>query len=103
MPTAVPEPTATFMLEVPDPGAVIVLGLRVTVVPVGLPVADSVTALLKPPPIAVVIVEVPCAPCVKLSDDGLALTVKVGCGAVTVKLTVVVCCSPPPLAVTVMG
>jgi hypothetical protein len=78
------------MLDVPDPGAGIVLGLKLTVVLVGTPEADNPTALLNPPPIVVVIVDVPCVPCIKLNKAGLAAMVKLGCDAVTVKLTVVV-------------
>ena len=43
----------------PPPGAAIVLGLKLTVVPLGAPVADRLMALLKPPLTVVVIVEVP--------------------------------------------
>ena len=50
------------MDEVPDPGAGIVAGLKLTLVPLGAPVAVSATELLNPPLIAVVIVEVPCVP-----------------------------------------
>ena len=39
------------------------LGFKLTVVPVGAPVAVKFTALLKPPPTAVVMVDVPCVPC----------------------------------------
>ena len=47
------------MVELPEPGAGIGLGLKLTVVPEGTPDADSVIALLKPPLMVVVIVEVP--------------------------------------------
>jgi hypothetical protein len=47
------------MVDVPDPGAGIELGLKLTVVPVGAPEADSAIALLKPPLTVVVSVEVP--------------------------------------------
>ena len=47
------------MVELPEPGADIGLGLKLTVVPDGAPEADSVMALLKPPMMAVVIVDVP--------------------------------------------
>jgi len=47
------------MVELPEPGAGIVLGLKLTVVPDGAPDADRVMALLKPPLMVVVIVEVP--------------------------------------------
>ena len=48
------------MVELPAPGAAIGLGLKFTVVPVGTPVpVDSVIALLNPPLMVVVRVEVP--------------------------------------------
>jgi hypothetical protein len=50
------------MVELPEPGAGIVLGLKLTVVPVGVPVADKLIALLKPPLMLVVIVDVPGLP-----------------------------------------
>ena len=53
------DPTAIVIVELPPPGAAIVLGLKLTVVPLGAPVADKLIALLKPPLAAVVIVEVP--------------------------------------------
>ena len=59
MPVGVLEPTAMVMVEVPDPGAGIVLGLKLTVVPAGAPVADRLIELLKPPLTVVVMVEVP--------------------------------------------
>jgi hypothetical protein len=78
------------MVEVPPPGAGIVVGLKLTVVPVGAPTADNATAPLKPPPITVVMVDVPCVPCAKLNDAGFPVTVKLGCDTVTVRVTVVV-------------
>ena len=48
-----------LMVELPEPGAAIGLGLKLTVVPEGTPDADSVMAPLKPPLIVVVIVEFP--------------------------------------------
>jgi hypothetical protein len=47
------------IVELPDPGAGIGLGLKLTVVPEGAPEAESVIALLKPPLTVVVIVDVP--------------------------------------------
>jgi hypothetical protein len=62
VPSGVLAPTVIVMVELPAPGAGIVLGLKLTVVPVGAPVADRLIALLKPPLIVVVIVEVPGLP-----------------------------------------
>jgi len=47
------------MVELPDPGADIGLGLNVTVVPDGIPDADRLIALLNPPLMVAVMVEVP--------------------------------------------
>ena len=47
------------MVELPEPGAGIVPGLKLTVVPAGTPEADKLIALLNPPLMVVVIVEVP--------------------------------------------
>ena len=97
-------PTAIVIVDVPPPGAAIVLGLKLTVVPVGAPEADNPTALLKPPPIVVVMVDVPCVPCTTFSAAGFAFTVRLGCcEPVTVSVTVAVCCIPPPAPVTVIG
>ena len=52
-------PTAMVIVEVPEPGAGIVVGLKLTVVPEGTPEADKAMALLKPPLTVVVMVEVP--------------------------------------------
>src|SRR5208337_467707 len=102
VPTAVLAPTVMVMVELPAPGAGIVLGLKVTVVPVGTPVADRLIELLKPPLTVVVIVDVPGLPCIILREVGEADIVKLGV-AVTVSVTVAVRWIPPPLAVTVMG
>ena len=52
-------PPVMVMVELPDPGAAIVLGLKLTVVPEGTPEAESAIELLNPPLMVVVIVEVP--------------------------------------------
>ena len=90
------------MVDCPEPGAGIVCGLKPTVVPVGTPEADRLIALLKPPLTVVVMVDVPWLPCVTEREEGEAEMLKVD-AAVTVKVTVVLCCVPPPLPVTVMG
>ena len=101
VPAAVLLPTAIVILEVPEPGAGIGLGLKLTVVPEGTPLADRLMALLKPPLTVVVMVELPWTPCATLTEVGAALMVKLG-GVVTVSVTLVVCWIPPPLPVTVM-
>jgi hypothetical protein len=89
------------IVDVPAPGAAIGLGLKLTVAPVGAPEAERVIALLKPLLTVVVRVEVPWLPCTTVTADGEATKVKLG-GGVTVSLTVAVCCTPPPLPVTVI-
>ena len=71
-------PTVKVIVELPEPGAGMVLGLKLTVVPAGAPAADRLIGLLNPPLTAVVIVELPCVPCATLSDAGDAETVKLG-------------------------
>jgi len=95
-------PTVIVMVELPAPGAAMGLGLKVTVVPEGIPVADRLMALLKPPLMVVVMVEVPWVPCCTGSEDGEAEMVKFA-APVTVSVTVVFCWIPPPLPVTVIG
>ena len=59
VPAVVLVPTAMVMVELPAPGDGIGLGLKATVVPAGTPAADSVIALLKPPLMVVLMVDVP--------------------------------------------
>jgi hypothetical protein len=78
------------MVEVPEPGAGIEFGLKLTVVPVGAPVADNAMALLNPPLTVAVIVDVPWLPCRTVTLPGDAEMAKLG-GAVTVNVNVVLC------------
>ena len=55
----VPLPTLIVMVELPLPGAGMLVGLKVTAVPEGWPEADRPMELLKPPLTVVVMVEVP--------------------------------------------
>jgi len=92
------------MVEVPEPGAVMDAGTKLTVTPVGCPVADKATAELNPPEIATVTVDEPLLPCTTGTEAGEAEIVKLGIAAgVTVSVTVVVCIRPPPEPVTVIG
>ena len=94
----------TVMVELPEPGAGIVCGLKLTLVPLGIPVADRVTALLKPFLMVVLMAEVAWCPARMVSEGGVAVSVKLGwVGAITVIVIVAVCLIPPPLAVMVMG
>jgi hypothetical protein len=47
-PSWTPSPTVTFIVDVPEPGFAMELGLKLTVVPVGYPVADKEMAESKP-------------------------------------------------------
>src|SRR6516225_6590488 len=100
VPNAVLLPTAIVMVDEPEPGAAIGLGLKMTVVPEGTPLADRLIALLKAPLTVVVIVELLWPPCATLTDAGAALMAKLG--VVTVSVTNVVCWIRPPLPITVM-
>src|SRR5271167_197493 len=92
-----------IMPELPDPGAGIGLGLKFTFVPEGTPEVVSVMELLKPPLTVVVMVEVFWLPCGMVREEGDAEMVKFLPALMTVRVTVVFCCIPPPLPVTVMG
>src|SRR5271165_3891252 len=59
VPVGVLAPTVMVIVELPEPGAGIGFGLKLTVVPDGAPNADRLIALLKPPLTVVVIVDVP--------------------------------------------
>ena len=96
------DPTVIVIVELPPPGAAIELGLKLTVVPLGAPLAVRLIALLKPPLTVVLIVEVPELPCATLTDVGKPVSVKLA-AAVTVRVTVALCGIPPPLPVTVIG
>lgn len=78
VPIAVVEATAMVIVEVPDPGAAMDGGVKLTVTPAGCPVADKATAELKPPEIATVTVDVPLLPGATDTEPGDADTVKVG-------------------------
>lgn len=99
--------TETAIVDVPDPGAEIVAGVKPTVRPVvglvagdvAVNVPDSAIDELNPPETAVVIVDFPLEPRATESELGEALTEK---PVVTVKVTVAVCVMPPPAPVTVI-
>lgn len=93
MPVAVVEATAMVIVDAPEPGAAMDVGLKVTVTPVGWPVADNAIAESKPPEIAVVIVEVPLLPCTTETEEGDAEMVKLGDDVVPARALM----SPEPL------
>jgi hypothetical protein len=103
VPAAVVEATARVSLEVPEPGAAIDVGLKLAVTPEGAPDAVRAIAESKPPETAVVMVELPLAPCATETDVGEAASVKAGTGVeVTVSEMVAVWVMLPPVPVTVM-
>jgi hypothetical protein len=75
---AVVDATASVAVEVPEPGAAIEVGLKLTVTPVGWPVADRATAESKPPETAVVMVELPLDPTTTETAVGEAASVNAG-------------------------
>lgn len=91
------------IVEVPEPGAAMDVGLKLTVTPVGWPPAVNPIAELNPPEMAVVIVDVPLLPCTTETDVGEAEMVKLGLAvAVTVSETEVVSTVLPEVLVTLM-
>jgi len=96
--------TVNVTVDVPEPGALIDAGLKLTVTPEGSPEAVKATAESKPPEMVVVIVDLPELCLATLSAVGDALMEKLAAGAaVTVRLTVVVCVMPFPTPLTVIG
>ncbi|HUC30029.1 MAG TPA: hypothetical protein VMR80_10615 [Candidatus Acidoferrum sp.] len=95
-------PTVTVIVDVPEPGAAIELGLKLTVTRDPWPLADKPIAELKPPEIVVVIVDLPELPRATLSDVGEALMAKFGFVPVTVSETVVVAVVLPEVPFTVI-
>ena len=59
MPVGVLEPTVIVIVELPDPGAAMVVGLNDTAVPDGTPDADKAMELLNPLLTTVVMVDPP--------------------------------------------
>ncbi|MDR3748948.1 MAG: hypothetical protein P4M04_12460 [Acidobacteriota bacterium] len=58
-PGGVLPPTVIVIAELPPPGAAFVCGLKLTLVPEGIPEAERLIPLLKPPVIVVVMFELP--------------------------------------------
>src|SRR5438105_2279199 len=76
VPAGVDAPAMMVIVDEPEPGAAIEVGLKLAVAPVGSPLADSATAALKPPETVVLIVEVPEVPCGMVTEAGDALIEK---------------------------
>jgi len=72
VPVAVVVATAMDIADVPDPGAGIVAGSKLTVTPVGWPAADNEIAASNPVTIVLVIVDLPLDPRATESDAGEA-------------------------------
>ena len=93
--------TVKVKCDVPEP--VMEAGLKLPVTPVGTPVADKVTAELKPPETVKVTTANPLWPRSRSPDVGETEMVKAPVvAAVTVSDTVAVCVMPPPAPVTVI-
>jgi hypothetical protein len=71
------------MIELPDPGALMVEGLKLTVTPMGTPEAERLMELLNPPLIVVVTSNIASPFCGILSEAGEAEMVKLGCATAT--------------------
>jgi hypothetical protein len=97
-------PTLTVIVEVPEPGAAIELGLNVTLFPFPAPEADKLIMELKPPEIVVLILEVPVPDALRetVIVVGAAPIVKLGFIPVTVNETVVVEVVLPEVPFTVI-
>jgi len=90
-------------VELPEPGAAMLVGLKPAVTPEGRPLADRAMALLNPPETAAVMLVVAVDPSCTVTELGLAVSVKFGVELEeTVSETMVVCVTPPPVPVMVM-
>jgi len=78
VPGVVVDATASVAVDVPEPGAAMEDGLKLTVTPAGWPLAVKAIAASNPPETAVVIVEVPLLPTTTETEVGEAESVKAG-------------------------
>ena len=102
-PIAAPLPTLIVIVEVPEPGAAIEVGLNVTFCAPPCPEVDKVIAESKLPSAVVVMVTLPVAPWASVIAAGDALILKSALtDEVTVRLIVVVCVMLSPVPVTVI-
>jgi hypothetical protein len=58
------------IVDEPEPGAAMEVGLKVTVTPLGWPLAESAMAELNPPDTVVLMVELPPWPCCTETEPG---------------------------------
>ncbi len=91
----------TVILTVPEPGAAMGLGEKLTVTPVSIPEAVKEMGALKPPETAVVTVAMPAVPLRKLPAVGETATVKVPAPVVEVTVSASVAIWLPEAAVPV--
>jgi hypothetical protein len=94
--------TFTVMVETPAPGFGTGFGLKVTVFPLPCPETDRVMGALKPPRTVVWMNELPEVPRETVIVPGLAMTLKPGATATTVRVTFVVSTNGWEVPVTVM-
>lgn len=99
MPGVAVENTVKVIVDEPEPGAPMVVALKLKLTPVGWPVRVKEIAELKPPPATVVIVEAPLPPGATVTEAGEAEIAKFS----TFNTKVMVCVNPPPLATIVIG
>jgi hypothetical protein len=78
LPGAAVDARVSVIVVVPDPGAGIVDGAKLTVTPLGCPVAEKATAELNPSLIEEVMVAVPELPAATATLVGLAASEKLG-------------------------
>ena len=95
--------TVIVMVDVPEPGAAMEVGLKLTVTREPVTAPDKPMAELKPPLTVVVMVTFPVVDRVTVREMGEALMVKLGLAPGTVSETVVVSTVLPEVPVTVMG
>src|SRR6478735_12279668 len=87
-------------VELPEPGAVMEVGLKAAVTPEGSPLAESDTAELKPPEIVVETVVVLVPPCATDTVVGDAVKAKSGVCVPGLKITSSTGCSSIPFGAT---
>ena len=90
------------MVDDPEPGAGMELGLKLTVTLLGWPLADKEMAELKPPEIVVVMVEWPEFPGSTVIDVGDALMAKLAGALVTISETATTSVMPPDVPATLI-
>lgn len=102
-PGRAPVAAETFIVDVPEPGAAMDKGLKLTVTPDGAPVALNATAESNPPEMALVIVVAAELPHSTVSEEGDALRAKAApAGEFTVRAIIAVSVVPFPTPLIVI-